>query len=145
MSQADRIVIDGANVAYLELTESEEPKLANIIAVRKALEERGNDPIVIVDASLRHEIDDSQALEEMIDRQAVRQAPAGADADYFILETADRYGAPVVSNDDFDQYKPDYTWLDEQRVPLMIIECEVELYELQSPHLGKQGPSGAGR
>lgn len=59
--------IDGSNIAYLELSEAEDPKLSNILAVRKAAMQRGWEPTVIVDASLRYEIDDPQQLEKHLD------------------------------------------------------------------------------
>ena len=52
---AEKIVVDGSNVAHLEASPDGSPKVSNIQAVRAALRDRGHDPIVIVDASLRHE------------------------------------------------------------------------------------------
>ena len=60
---------------------------------------RGYDPIVIVDAALHHEVDDADQLEVLIRDQTIRQAPAGTDADRFILLTADEQDAVVISND----------------------------------------------
>jgi len=50
-------------------------------------------------------------------------------ADYFILETADRLEAVVVSNDTFDRFRDRYPWVEQRRGPLMIVRGEVELYE----------------
>jgi demethylmenaquinone methyltransferase/2-methoxy-6-polyprenyl-1,4-benzoquinol methylase len=108
LSSNGLVVVDGANVAYAELSEDGEPRVANLIAVRRALEKRGYDSIIIVDASLRHHVDDPAWLERLIESQAVRQAPAGTDADYFVLETADRLEALVVSNDTFDRFQDRY-------------------------------------
>ncbi|MEJ2706986.1 MAG: hypothetical protein P8074_05165 [Anaerolineales bacterium] len=38
-------------------------------------------------------------------------------------------GANVVSNDRFEKYSQRFEWIEEQRVPLMIFNGEVELYE----------------
>ncbi len=84
---------------------------------------------MIIDASLRHRIDDPDQLEGLIDAQKIRQAPAGTDADYFILETAGQHEAQVISNDEFDRYRSRYPWIDQRRVPLMIVGGQVELYE----------------
>jgi hypothetical protein len=35
----------------------------------------------------------------------------------------------VVSNDRFEKYSQRFEWIEERRVPLMIINGEVELYE----------------
>ena len=49
MSQKKMAVVDGANIAYIELSEKGEPKISNIIAVRLALKEKGYEPLIIVD------------------------------------------------------------------------------------------------
>jgi hypothetical protein len=122
------IVVDGANVAWSEQTSERKPKVSNIVAMRKALEAEGLDPIIIIDARLRHDIDDPNQLEGLIDGQHVRQSPAGTEADYFILMTADQQDADVVSNDTFDDYRDDYDWIWERRVAYMIVEGEVQLH-----------------
>lgn len=125
----DAIVVDGSNVAYAERSHGGQPKVSNLVAMRDALEARGNDPIVIVDATLRHEIDDPAQLESLFDQETVHQAPAGTDADLFVLESADRLGAPVVSNDEFEDYRERYPWIAKRRMPFMIIRGEILLYD----------------
>lgn len=132
MNPTRTVIVDGAQVAYSELADGDEPKVYNLLGVCRALEAKGLRPMVIVGASLRHEIDDLEQLEALIDQQAVRQAPSGTDADYFILETAEQQNGHVVSNDRFEGYRDKYTWSDERRVPLMIVDGEVELYEGQA-------------
>ena len=122
-------VIDGANIAYAEKSKEGAPKVSNILAVRAALEKMGYEPIVIVDASLIYEIDDPQQLEALMDQQVVRQVPAQTDADYFIIETAENADAIIVSNDEYEPYKRDHPWLEERRVPVMIVNGKAELYE----------------
>lgn len=133
MKPNKKIVVDGANVAYIEQSQSGNPKVSNLKAVYQALKERGFEPIIIIDASLQHKIDDPQQLESMIDNQTVRQAPAGTDADYFILETAKEYHSRIVTNDKYDDYQKEYPWIEKSRMPLMIINGNVELYEEISP------------
>jgi hypothetical protein len=123
------IVVDGANVAYAERSRDGEPKVSNMVAVQQELKRRGYEPIIIIDASLRYEIDDPDQLEGLLDRQAFRQAPAGTDADYFILRTAEQQEARIVSNDEYEQYQEDYPWIERRRVPFMIVEGQVQLYE----------------
>lgn len=126
--EGKKIIVDGSNVAYLERSSNGDPKIGNIVAVRKALTSKGYDPIIVVDANLRYEIDDQHQLEALLDRQEIRQAPADTDADYFVLELADRYDSQVVSNDQYERYAEHYPWVEERRVPLMIIEGQVEFY-----------------
>ena len=49
----DVVVIDGANVAYEERSAGGKPKLSNLLKVKRELEERGFEAVVIVDASLK--------------------------------------------------------------------------------------------
>ncbi len=127
-------VVDGANVAYAELSQGDEPRVSNLVRLCGALQERGFHCLVIVDAALRHDVDDPDQLEGLLEERSWRQAPAGTDADYFILETADRLGAYVVSNDEFERWVDRYPWIPDRRVPFMIVRGEVELYE---PSLGE--------
>lgn len=133
MKQNKKIVVDGANVAFVEQSQSGNPKVSNIKAVYQTLKEKGFEPIIIVDAALQHKIDDPAQLEVMIENQTVRQAPAGTDADYFILETAKEYHARIVTNDKYEDYQKKYPWIEKSRMPLMIIDGNVELYENHSP------------
>lgn len=122
------IVVDGANVAWSEQTNNGKPRVANIVAMRKALEKEGFDPIIIIDASLRYDVDDPDQLESLIDGQHVRQSPAGTEADYFVLMTADQQHSRFVTNDTYEQYRDDYDWIWERRIPFMIIEGQVQLH-----------------
>jgi hypothetical protein len=127
--QSRVIVVDDSNVAYEEQTRDGKPKVANIAAVRHALEEQGYQPLVIVDASLHYAVDDPNQLEAMIDSQKVRQVPAGTDADFFIIKTAEQESAQILSNDRYGPYHKEYPWVDERRIPFMIINGQVQLYE----------------
>lgn len=122
-------VVDGANVAFIERSQNGDPKVSNLIAVRKALQEKGFDPIIIVDAALVHKVDDPDQLEAMIDDQVVRQAPAGTDADFFVIKVAENEDGWIVSNDRYKDFLDDHPWINERRIPLMIVRGEVELYE----------------
>lgn len=127
------IVVDGANVAYIEKSENGGPKIDNILAVDRELKDKGYEPIIIVDASLQYEIDDAEHFETLINNQTIRQAPAGTDADFFILETAREHKAKIVTNDRYKDYQDKYNWIEKARLPLMIINGAVELYENHSP------------
>src|SRR3954463_8059742 len=93
------VLVDGSNVAHS--TEGEKAQLANIVAMREKMQEEGFDPVVVVDAALRHQIDDTAGYERLVESGVVRQAPAGTDADYFILTFARELDARIVSNDRF--------------------------------------------
>ena len=67
------VLVDGSNVAHS--TEGEKAQLANILAVRAKMTEEGFEPVVVVDAALRHQIDDRAGYEQLVDNGVVRQAP----------------------------------------------------------------------
>ena len=123
------VVIDGANVAYEERSAGGKPKLSNLLKVRRELEERGFESVIIVDASLKYDIDDQEQLETLIRSQQVRQVPAGTDADFFIIQFAHELDALMVTNDRYKDYADRYPWIPERRLPYMIVKGEVVLYE----------------
>ena len=127
------VVIDGANVAYEEKSGGGKPKLSNLLKVRRELEERGFETVIVVDASLKYDIDDQEQLENLIRSQQVRQVPAGTDADYFIIQFADQLDAQIVTNDRYKDYAGQYPWIAERRLPYMIVKGEVVLYDEQQP------------
>ncbi|HET8654779.1 MAG TPA: hypothetical protein VFL93_04650 [Longimicrobiaceae bacterium] len=118
-------IIDGSNVAYS--TEADRPRLANIDLVCRKLDEEGFQPVVVVDAALRHHIDDTREYEKRVDAGEIHQAPAGTDADYFILSFARELDAIVVSNDRFRDRDEAFPDVMERIVRYMIVEGEVVL------------------
>ena len=49
-----KVVVDASNVAHNVKNEKGQPKISNIIAAVKALEESEDEFVIIADASLRH-------------------------------------------------------------------------------------------
>ena len=118
-----RAIVDGSNVAHS--TEGERPRLKNILLVRDKLKEEGMEPILVVDAALRHRIDDSAGLERLVDDGVIKQAPAGTDADYFILSFARELDAAIVSNDRFKDRIASFPEAEEDMIRYMIVADEV--------------------
>jgi hypothetical protein len=116
-------IVDGSNVAHS--SEGERPALENITLVCERLEEEGYQAIVVVDAALRHQIDNRQGYEALVDSGRIRQAPAGTDADYFILSFARELDAAVVSNDRFRDREKAFPEALERIIRYMIVEGEV--------------------
>lgn len=127
-------VVDGSNVAHERRTPDGQPRVDNLTAVRDELQRLGFEVMIIVDAALAHQVDDPEELERLIDADVVKQAPAETDADYFILEQAEATEAIVVSNDRYRDRTHEYPWIEDRRVPVMILDGRVELYE---PRLGQ--------
>jgi len=116
-------LVDGSNVAHS--TEGEKPRLRNIDLVTEKLLEEGYEPIVVSDAALRHQIDEDRRYEELIDQGKVRQAPAGTDADYFILSFARELDAAIVSNDRFRDRLDAFPDARDRMIRYMIVADEV--------------------
>lgn len=116
-------IVDGSNVAHS--TEGDEARLRNIQLVVDKLQEEGYRPIVVVDAALRHQIDERRAFERMVDDGRIRQAPAGTDADYFILSFARDLDACVVSNDRFREREDAFPDTTRRVIRYMIVEGDV--------------------
>lgn len=116
-------IVDGSNVAHS--TEGDQVRLANILLVCEKLGEQGYQPIIVADAALRHQIDDKQQFERMVDDGVIKQAPAGTDADYFILSFARELDANVVSNDRFRDRLEAFPEARENVIRYMIVNDEV--------------------
>ena len=126
MSEAESkklAIVDGSNVAHS--SEGEQAILGNIRLVCEKLIEEGYEPIVVADAALRHQIDDPQEFERLVEVGKIRQAPAGTDADYFILAFARELDASVVSNDRFKDRIASFPEARERAIRYMIVNEEV--------------------
>jgi hypothetical protein len=116
-------IVDGSNVAHAG--EGGGARLSNIRLVCGKLADQGYTPVVVVDAALRHKIDDSDAYERLVDDGTIRQAPAGTDADYFILSFARELDASIVSNDRFKDRLDAFPEARDRVIRYMIVAEEV--------------------
>ncbi|MFK7918902.1 MAG: histone H1-like repetitive region-containing protein [Ilumatobacter sp.] len=114
------VVVDGSNLA----TEGRSmPSLAQLSeAVGGFMDEHPDVAItVVVDATFGHRIDKKEVaeFEAGISNNELVAPPAGAvgRGDAFVLGIADKAGASVLSNDSFQEFHGEYTWLfDEGRL-----------------------------
>ncbi len=125
------VLVDGSNVAHS--SEGDHGHLANITLVCDKLREEGYEPLVLVDAALRHQIDDRAGYERMVDAGAIRQAPAGTDADYFILSFARELDASIVSNDRFRDRQKAFPDAAARLIRYMVVKDEVVLERRTGP------------
>ncbi|MBI2709018.1 MAG: S1 RNA-binding domain-containing protein [Actinobacteria bacterium] len=116
----ERVIVDGSNIATEGRTL---PSLAQLDeAVRAFTAEFPQSAItVVVDATFGHRIadDEKEAFEEAVLAGELVTPPAGAigRGDAFVLTIADRANATVFSNDSFQEFHGQYTWLfDEGRL-----------------------------
>jgi hypothetical protein len=119
------VLVDGSNVAHS--CEGEQAVLSNITLVCDKLREEGYEPLVLVDAALRHQIDDRKRYEQLVESGAIRQAPAGTDADYFILAFARELDASIVSNDRFRDRQKAFPDAAKRLIRYMVVRGEVVL------------------
>jgi|SRR5688572_7562885 hypothetical protein len=120
-----RVLVDGSNVAHA--TEGGEARLENIRLVMTKLREEGFEPLIVADAALRHQIDDKPAYEKLVDDGIVHQAPAGTDADYFILSFARDMDARVLTNDRFRDLAREFAKERDRIIRFMIVDGAVVL------------------
>jgi hypothetical protein len=119
-TRSGHVVVDGSNIA----TEGRSmPSLSQLNdAVLAFLDEFPDVTVtVVVDATFGHRIDKSEVKEfdTAIANNELVAPPAGAvgRGDAFVLGIADKAKASVLSNDSFQEFHGDYTWLfDEGRL-----------------------------
>ncbi len=102
-----RLVVDGSNVAHGTDDEGP-PKLANLLAMSAFLREHQCRPIIIVDAALRHRIDQGPELERLLQTGQILEAPPRTDADLTILNHARSKNLSIVSNYRFQDYAAEF-------------------------------------
>ena len=123
--KSERVIVDASNVAHA--TEKTSPRLANVRLVRDRLTLDGMTPILVADAALRHRIDDADGYEALVKAGEIQQAPAGTDADYFILSFARELDASIVSNDRFRDRMDAFPDARDRIIRYMIVADEVVL------------------
>lgn len=119
------MIVDASNVAHS--TENNTARLTNVTLVRDRLTEDGLTPILVADAALRHQIDDVAGYEALVKAGEIQQAPAGTDADFFILTFARELDAAVLSNDRFKDRIAHFPEVRSRLIRYMIVAGEVVL------------------
>ena len=133
-----RAIVDASNVAHS--VEGEPARVDHILAMCDKLQDEGYEAIVVADAALRHQVTDADAFERLVARGVVHQAPAGTDADYFILNFARELDAVIVSNDRFRDRMDHFPELRRRIVRYMILAGEVVLERRGGRRDGKGKP-----
>lgn len=104
------VIVDGSNIAFSHRNDNRKPKLENIEKMITFLKTTSkNFPIefrIIVDASLRYQIDNKEKLEELEKVGLIIQCPCNHQADDFIIDYARMYPEDtiILSNDKFREY-----------------------------------------
>src|SRR5437870_4715695 len=110
----NHVVVDGSNLATEGRTLPSLQQLDE--AVRAFLAEFNPTTVtVVVDASFPNRIDDDErdTFEAALEAGELISPPAGVigRGDAFLLQIADRANAVVLSNDSFQEFHGQYTWL----------------------------------
>ncbi|MHB9129522.1 MAG: NYN domain-containing protein [Armatimonadota bacterium] len=109
-------LVDGSNIA--NMSPERRARLGYLQQVQRAAWVEGYFPvIVIVDASLPHQIDQPDVLLEMIDRGDIHMAPAGTSADELLIAEATRLHAVLITNDRMTNW-PDAKSVEKRHVTL---------------------------
>jgi hypothetical protein len=127
----NKVVVDGSNIAWEELSDSGKPKIENVIMAIETLEQYGfKDITVVADAALRYQIEDPHNLDERVKEGIIKVLPAKVDGDSFILRLSRSSGALILTNDLFKEYREEYRFIDQRRIPYSIINGTFYLHPL---------------
>lgn len=129
------VIVDGSNASYGP--QKGRPSLRRMLRIQRELREHGLIVVTIVDANLRHVIDEPAELTKMLDAGEVLQVPAGRRADDVILQLAvlrRRKGDSVyvLTNDLFPVREPEAVI---RRIAFMVVPVGDEEEVLFSPPL----------
>ncbi len=112
-----KVVMDASNIAYSNKNKYSQPQLSNILAAVKALEESGDEFVIIVDSKLRNEIDERGTFEKLLNSDNVEEIPPEKDVNRFILELASKEKAKILSNNNFVNYADEFRNINSMKIP----------------------------
>ncbi|GAB6056264.1 Zc3h12a-like ribonuclease [Methanobacterium movens] len=128
-----KVIIDASNVAHYGKRADDKPRLKNISSSIEALKKLGYEVIIIADASLRHEIDEKESFNQLLDDGKVQQVPSGTTADHYILKLAEEEDAKILSNDVFREYFDEFQDISSRRIPYQLKDGEIEIGSSSKP------------
>jgi hypothetical protein len=129
-------VIDAGNILHSERPRQGKLSVKNIFAVIAAVGASGREPIVIVDAAAFSPVCEVEELETLLGSSSVITVPPGFDADWLVLETAQKHDAIVVSNNTYVDYQVEYPWVELCRLPVAVKDGDVCLLEARFQKAG---------
>jgi hypothetical protein len=136
------IAVDGANVIHYRNA----PSVGRLMRMMRALKSEGFKPVAIVGPGLRIFLkaqamasaaerkegwEDAEnervLLEEMVKDGQIIEAPAGTDADFWLIKYAQAKDCKIVSNDRFENWKKAFPFLSEPGRVVRFMEIEGEV------------------
>ncbi|MCY3410366.1 MAG: hypothetical protein INQ03_01905 [Candidatus Heimdallarchaeota archaeon] len=125
------IIVDGSNIAWEEVNTKGKPQISNILLAINHLKEKGfGEVIVVADAALRYQLSSTNELDNISERDLIKVLPAKVNADSFILRLSAQKGSLILSNDLFKEFRDQYPWIDERRVPYTIMDGQFYLHPI---------------
>lgn len=109
--------MDASNVAHSGKRQDDQPSLDKILLAVKTLKDMGYQPVLIADASLRHEIDRKEDFNQLLEEGKILQVPSGTTADHYLLKMAEEENGKILSNDAFREYNDEFQDINSRRVP----------------------------
>lgn len=128
-----KVIIDASNVAHYGKGKGNSPRLETILKATNALKGLGYEPYAIADASLRHEIDNREEFNKLLEKEEIVQVPSGTTADHFILKMAEDEDAKILSNDIFREYNDEFKDIASRRIPYSVKGGEVIIGSSSKP------------
>jgi hypothetical protein len=128
-----KVMVDASNVAHFGRKKDAKPSLDYIIKAADALKKLGYQPLLIADASLRHEIDKKEEFNQLLDKDVVKQVPSGTTADHYILKMAEDEDAKILSNDVFREYNDEFQDISSRRIPYKFIDGNITIGSSSKP------------
>lgn len=129
-----KVIVDASNVAHLgKDKEGKKPSLDNLLKAVEALEKLGYEPFPIADASLRHEIDEKEKFNDLLEKGLVHQVPSGTTADHFILKIAEEEDGKILSNDNFREYHDEFHDINNRRIPFNFVDGKISIGTSSKP------------
>ncbi|MFX1340725.1 MAG: hypothetical protein ACFFDK_19095 [Promethearchaeota archaeon] len=104
------VLVDGSNIAFFNPTRKGLGRFDNLQAfisyLNKIKKKKSFEYQILVDASLKHKINNKKKLESAINTGKIIQCPSQTEADYFILEYFKRHedNVIIISNDNFSDH-----------------------------------------
>ncbi|MFX0115132.1 MAG: hypothetical protein ACFFB3_11340 [Candidatus Hodarchaeota archaeon] len=125
------IIVDGCNLCYSNgkaTSRGVYPKIDRIFLAKEFFRTHGFKVLVFISSALKHKLNhrDADFLQKALEKTAfLFETPAGFSDDEFILETAEKFHACILSNDRYQQYQDAYREAIEHRIPFMIVEKQL--------------------
>ncbi len=131
------IVVDGSNVAWNkeDRRKGNKPLAKNIELIIEHLKQKGYSKIITYcDASLKYQVADRNKYDELLQADMLIEIPSRTIADYFVIDTANKYNCYVVSADKYRDWMEKlsiYGWKKPEIKDFLINGEEAIVYNLE--------------